>query len=95
MPTSRSANSRDNAHFFSVRLPEVFELVFLKDGDIELSHGSKADVRIGSDSQAFMSLFQNPSAELFKDLESRNMIRITALTPKGKDTEAYIRHFLT
>lgn len=39
--------------------PEVFEFVFLKDGIVELRHGSGAlaDVRIESDGQTFQSLF--------------------------------------
>jgi hypothetical protein len=74
--------------------PEAFEFVFLKDGAVELSHGSNADVRIESDSQTFMSLFQNPSAELFKELERQNKIRITSLTKKGNDAEGYIRRYL-
>jgi len=73
---------------------KVFEFVFLKDGAIQLSHGSNADVRIESDTQTFLSLFQNPSTELFKELEKQNRIRITALTKKGNDTEAYIRRYL-
>lgn len=76
--------------------PEVFEFVFLQDGTIELSHGygSNADVRIESDAQTFMSLFQNPSAELFKELEKQSKIRITSLTKKGNDAEGYIRRYL-
>ena len=75
--------------------PEVFELVFLKDGKVELGHGyAPADVRIESDSQTFMSLFQNSSAELFNELEKRRKIRITSLTKKGKDAEGYIRRYL-
>ena len=76
--------------------PEIFEFTFLKDGDIALSqgHSSNSDVRIESDPQTFMSLFQNPSAELFKDLERRNKIRITSLTKKGNDAQGYIRRYL-
>jgi hypothetical protein len=76
--------------------PEVFEFVFLKDGAVELSHGygPNADVRIESDTQTFISLFQNPSAELFKELERQNKIRITSLTKKGNDAEGYIRRYL-
>ena len=73
---------------------EVFEFVFLKDGAVELSHGSNADVRIESDLQTFISLFQNPSVELFKELERQNKIRITSLTKKGMDAEGYIRRYL-
>lgn len=74
--------------------PKTFEFVFLKDGAVELTHGSKADVRIESDPQTFMSLFQNPSAELFKELERQNKIKITSLTKKGNDAEGYIRRYL-
>lgn len=75
---------------------KVFEFVFLKDGAVELSHnnGSNTDVRIESDTQTFLSLFKNPSAELFKELERQNKIRITALTKKGNDAEGYIRRYL-
>jgi hypothetical protein len=75
--------------------PEVFELVFLKDGIVELGHGygALADVRIESDGQTFMSLFRNPSAELFNELERQRKIRITSLTKKGKDAEGYIRRY--
>ena len=77
--------------------PEAFELLFLKDGIVELRHGSGSivDVRIESDPQTFASLFQNPNSELFNDLERRGKIRITPLTKKGKDVEAYIRRTLT
>ena len=77
--------------------PEAFELLFLKDGIVELKHGSGSivDVRIESDAQTFASLFQNPNSELFNDLERRDKIRITPLTKKGKDVEAYIRRTLT
>jgi len=77
--------------------PEAFELLFLKDGIVELRHGSGSivDVRIESDPQTFASLFQNPNSELFNDLERRDKIRITPLTKKGKDVEAYIRRTLT
>jgi len=74
--------------------PEAFEFVFLKDGAVELGHGSNADARIESDPQTFMSLFQNPSAEMFKELERQNKIRITSITKKGKDAEGYIRRYL-
>lgn len=76
---------------------EVSELVFLKDGAVELSHGrsSNPDVVIESDPQTFMSLFQNPSTELFKDLESQNKIRIASITKKGKNAEAYARRYLS
>jgi len=77
--------------------PEAFELLFLKDGIVELRHGSGliVDVRIETDPQTFASLFQNPNSELFNDLERRGKIRITPLTKKGKDVEAYIRRTLT
>jgi len=75
--------------------PEVFEFVFLKDGTIELSQSyGMVDVRIESDNQTFISLFQNPSAERFKELERQNKIRITSLTKKGNDAEGYIRRYL-
>jgi hypothetical protein len=75
---------------------EVFELVFLKDGIVELRHGSgsNVDVRIESDAQAFMSLFRNPSTELFNQLERQRKIRISSLTKKGRDAEGYIRSYL-
>ena len=77
--------------------PEAFGLVFLKDGNVELKHGqsSNPDVRIESDVQTLRVLFQNPGAELFKDLEKQNRIRITALTRKGRDAETYIRRYLS
>ena len=76
--------------------PDVFELVFLKDGIVELrdGYGAPADVRIETDSQTFMFLFQKPSAERFNELERQGKIRITSLTKKGKDAEAYIRRYL-
>ncbi len=77
--------------------PEVSEFVFLEGGTIELTRGrsSNPDVRIESDPHTFISLFQNPSTELFKDLESRNKIRINSLTKKGKNAEGYIRRYLS
>jgi hypothetical protein len=77
--------------------PDVFEFTFLKDGTVELRHGydAPADVRIESDSQTFLSLFQSSSAELFNELERQRKIRITSLTKKGKDAEGYIRRYLT
>jgi hypothetical protein len=77
--------------------PEVLEFVFLKDGIVELSHGhsSLADVRIESNAPTFMSLFKNPSAELFNKLERQGIIRITSLTKKGSQAEGYIRRYLT
>ena len=76
--------------------PEAFELVFLKDGVVELRHGSgsNVDVHIESDAQTFISLFRNPSAELFNQLERQRKIRIHSLTKKGKDAEGYIRRYL-
>jgi len=76
--------------------PEAFELVFLKDGVVELRHGSgsNVDVRIESDAQTFISLFRNPSTELFNQLERQHKIRINSLTKKGKDAEGYIRRNL-
>jgi hypothetical protein len=75
---------------------EVSELVFLEGGAVKLTHGrsSNPDVRIESDQQTFLCLFQNPSAELFKDLEGRNKIRITSITKKGNNAEGYIRRYL-
>jgi len=76
--------------------PKIFELLFLKDGIIDLRHGSgsNVDVRIESDAQTFISLFQNPSTELFNELERQRKIRIISLTKKGKDAEGYIRRYL-
>ena len=76
--------------------PEVSEFVFLEGGAIELTRGrsSNPDVRIESDPQTFMSLFQNPSTQLFKDIERRNKIRIISLTKKGQNAEGYIRRYL-
>ncbi len=90
-------NSMMPLHVEMSLAPEVFQFVFLKDGIVELSHGrgSNADVRIESDNQTFISLFQNPSAERFKELEGQGRIRITSLTKKGKDAEGYIRRYLT
>lgn len=74
----------------------TFEFVFLNDGDIRLGRGqsARADVRLESDAQTLDVLFQNPSPARFKEMESRNMIRIIALTRKGKEAEAYIRRYL-
>jgi hypothetical protein len=74
--------------------PETFEFVFLKDGLVELTHGLNADVRINSDPQTLMYLFQNPSAELFRELERQNKIKVTSLTKKGIDAEGYVRRYL-
>jgi hypothetical protein len=89
-------NSMMPLHVEMSLVPEVFEFVFLKDGAVELSHGhgSNPDVRIESDAQTFISLFQNPSAELFRELERQSKIIITSLTKKGKDAEGYIRRYL-
>jgi hypothetical protein len=51
-------------------------------------------VRIESDAQTFISLFQNPSAERFKELEKQKKIGVTSLTKKGSDAEGYIRRYL-
>jgi hypothetical protein len=77
--------------------PEVFEFAFLKDGIVELRHGYGAltDVRIESDAQTLRNLFQNPDAELFKDLEKQDRITITVLTKRGREAEAYIRRYLS
>jgi hypothetical protein len=75
---------------------QMFEVMFLVDGEIELKRGrsSNPDIRIESDSETLRKLLQNPSADSFKDLETRKQIRIIALTQNGRDTEAYIRHYL-
>jgi len=77
--------------------PEIFEFLFYEDGIVKLIHGSGSnpDVRIESDPQTFMSLFQNPSAKLFNELERGSRIRITSITKKGSDAEGYIRRYLT
>ncbi|MGP8068644.1 MAG: hypothetical protein ACLP5V_02005 [Candidatus Bathyarchaeia archaeon] len=89
-------NSRMPLHFEISTDSETFELGFLNDGDVRLSRGHSAspDVRLESDAQTLEELFQNPSPARFKEMESRNMIRIISLTQKGKDAEAYIRHYL-
>ena len=88
-------NSMMPLHIEMSLASEVFEFVFLKDGIVELRHGSgaPADVRIESDGQTFQSLFRNPSPELFNELEGQRKIRITSLTKKGKDAEGYIRRY--
>jgi len=90
-------NSLMPLHVEMLTDPEAFELVFLNDGNIELKRGQSAnpDVRIESDAQTLRNLFQNPSADLFKDLEKQNVIKITALTKKGRDAESYIRRYLS
>jgi len=90
-------NSLMPLHVEMLTDPEAFELVFLNDGNIELKRGQGAnpDVRIESDAQTLRNLFQNPSADLFKDLEKQNVIKITALTKKGRDAESYIRRYLS
>ena len=90
-------NSLMPLHVEMLTDPEAFELVFLNDGDIELKRdqSSNPDVRIESDAPTLRNLFQNPGAELFKDLEKQNRIRITALTKKGRDVESYIRRYLS
>ena len=89
-------NSMMPLHVEGSLAPEVFELVFLKDGIVELrkGSGSNVDVRIESDPETFISLFQNPSTELFNQLERQGKIRINSLTRKGKDAEGYIRRHL-
>jgi hypothetical protein len=76
--------------------PEIFELLFLKDGIVELRQGSDSivDVHIETDAQTFMSLFRNPSAEMFNELERQRKIRIISHSKKGKDAEGYIRRYL-
>jgi hypothetical protein len=76
--------------------PQLYEFAFLKDGIVELRHGSRsiADVRLESDAQTFMSLFRNPSAELFNELDRQGKVRVISLTKKGKDAEGYIRRYL-
>ena len=73
----------------------LYDFVFLKDGLVLLRPSSRLtpDLRIESDAQTMMSLFQNPSSELFKQLESQSKIRITPLTKKGKDAEGYVRSY--
>lgn len=90
-------NSFMPLHLEMLTDPEAFELLFLKDGNVQLTHGqgSNPDVRIESDAQTLRKLFQSPDAELFKNLEEKKRITITALTKKGRDAEAYIRHHLT
>jgi hypothetical protein len=75
---------------------ETFELTFLTDGDIQLRRGHSAhpDVRLEIEAQTLGELFQNPSPARFKEMESRNMVRIIACTQKGKEAEAYIRRYL-
>ena len=75
---------------------EVSEFIFLEGGAVKLNHdrSPNPDVRIESDPETFMSLFQNPSTGLFKELESRNKIRIESITKKGRDAEGYIRRYL-
>jgi hypothetical protein len=90
-------NSLMPLHVEMLTDPEAFELMFLNDGNIELKRGQSAnpDVRIASDAQTLRNLFQNPSADLFKDIEKQSRIRITALTKKGRDAESYIRRYLS
>jgi hypothetical protein len=89
-------NSRMPLHLEMLTGDQTFELVFLVDGEIELKRGpsSNPDVRIESDPETLRKLFQHPSADLFTDLEKRKQITITVLTQNGRDTEAYIRHYL-
>ena len=90
-------NSLMPLHVEMLTDPETFELIFLNDGDIELRRGqsSNPDVRMESDAQTLGNLFQDPSAELFKDMEKQNRIRITALTKNGRAAESYIRGYLS
>jgi len=75
---------------------EAFEFTFLSDGGVQLRRGHSAhpDVRVESDAQTLGELFQNPSPDRFKEMESRSMIRIIACTQKGREAEAYIRRYL-
>jgi hypothetical protein len=89
-------NSMMPLHVEMSLVSQVYDFVFLKDGMVSLKPGSALtpDVRIESDPQTFMALFQNPSSELFNQLESESKIKITSLTEKGKQAEGYIRkHF--
>jgi len=88
-------NSIMPLHVETALATQTFEFIFLKDGVVELGHGYNADVRIESDPETFVSLFRNPSVELLKELERQNKIRITSLTKKGNDAEAYIRRYLS
>jgi hypothetical protein len=76
--------------------PELCNFVFLNDGIVELRRGSGSivDLRIESDAQTFISLFQNPSKKLFNELEMQRKIRVISLTKKGRDAEGYIRRYL-
>ena len=77
--------------------PESYDFAFLQNGIVELRRpysGSTPDVRIESDAQTFAYLFQNPSTEMFNQLESQQKIRVVSLTKKGKDAEGYIRRYL-
>ena len=86
-------NSMMPLHLEMSLAPNVFEFAFLKDGIVQLRRGpaSNVDVRIESDAETLRSIFINPSAELFEELEGRRRIRITSLTKKGHDAEGYIR----
>ena len=74
----------------------VSELVFLKDGQVNLSREplSNVDVRIQTDAETLRTAFNNPSAELFEKLEAQGKISITSLTKKGSEAEGYIRKHL-
>ena len=89
-------NSMMPLHVEGSLAPKVFELVFLEDGIVELKKGSSSnvDVRIESDPETIISLYQNPSTELLNQLERQGKIRISSLTKKGKDAEGYIRNYL-
>lgn len=75
---------------------QAYVFVFYKDGIVRLKTGfsSAPDVRIQSDPETFISLFQAPSPELFNELERQGKIRVTSLTKKGNDAEGYIRRYL-
>ena len=90
-------NSTMPLHIQLSLAPDVFEFLFHEDGIVKLSHGisSNPDVRIESDAQTFMSLFQNPNAKLFNELERQGRIRVTSITKKGSNAEGYIRRYLT
>jgi len=89
-------NSMMPLHVEGSLAPEIFELVFLEDGIVELRRGSSSnvDVRIESDPATIISLYQSPSTELLNQLERQGKIRISSLTRKGKDAEGYIRSYL-
>jgi len=89
-------DSRMPLHLLVSTDEERYELVFMRDGDVELrdSSCSKPDVIIASDTQTLQRLFIRPSADEFKLLESQGKLRITAASQKGREAESYIRSFL-